>query len=163
MHAQSVDVQQSRNLESAAAALLEQAEAEAVLVVHRDGHALASAERQGVLPMDSVSALAAGIFAATRELAGLLSEREFRCLSHEGSQRSILMQSIRNDFIVVVVFGRNTTLGLVKLYTDRMIEEVSPVLTRVALQVPVETGITEEFILDPARPLWPVGDSFGDR
>jgi predicted regulator of Ras-like GTPase activity (Roadblock/LC7/MglB family) len=73
----------------------------------------------GTLDMSILSALAAGSFAATRELAKRLGEQEFTALYHEGSRISILMTALDFDCLLLTVFGEKTNIGLVRFYAQQ--------------------------------------------
>ena len=59
-----------------------------------------------------IAALAAGSFAATKELARRIGEVEFNALYHQGNGSHIFMNSVDEDTIMITVFGRRTTVGL---------------------------------------------------
>jgi predicted regulator of Ras-like GTPase activity (Roadblock/LC7/MglB family) len=105
------------------------------------GNLLACDGRDGDDPVaHTISALAAGSFSATRELAGLLKETKFHSIVHQGEKTSLLLCGVGNDFVVLVVFGLQTTAGLVKLYVEKMVREIEPVLLEVVRQSVHETG-----------------------
>jgi len=88
-----------------------------VLLVDRDGHLIT---RKGDLPAvnpDSIAALVAGSFAATREMARLLGEPEFRALHHQGTRNEHIQVMLVGDrTLFVVLFDDRTTLGMVRFY-----------------------------------------------
>lgn len=96
--------------------LLDQSEADSCLICDGAGHVLAheNVNRQDPL---LISALGAGVFAATRELARLLGEDEFSSVLHQGLKRSILMAAATDEVLLVVMFSGEHRVGLVKLYT----------------------------------------------
>lgn len=130
-----VDEAQSRLLHQALAELRGLAEADAIYLSDYGGNMLAcdgpSAEDPRVQTM---SALAAGSYSATRELASLVKETSFHCIVHQGDQTSLLLAGVGRDFVILVVFGCKTTAGLVKLYVEKMVKEIEPILTAVARQ-----------------------------
>ena len=64
-----------------------------------------------------IAALAAGSFAATKELARRIGEVEFNALYHQGNGSHIFMNSVDDDTIMITVFGKRTTVGLVRFYS----------------------------------------------
>jgi predicted regulator of Ras-like GTPase activity (Roadblock/LC7/MglB family) len=96
--------------------LLDQSEADSCLICDGAGHVLAheNVNRQDPL---LISALGAGVFAATRELARLLGEDEFSSVLHQGLKRSVLMAAANDEVLLVVMFSGEHRVGLVKLYT----------------------------------------------
>lgn len=111
-----------------------QAEANAVVLCDNGGNILASICKTDALTMNTISALAAGSFAATRELSALLGEKEFNAIYHQGDESSIFMQSAAGEFLLIVIFDKNTTAGLVRLYVGKAIQELDPELCKVTGQ-----------------------------
>ena len=70
-----------------------------------------------VMDVTIIAALAAGSFAATKELARRIGEVEFQQLYHQGSGSHIFMNSVDDDTIMITVFGKETTVGLVRYYS----------------------------------------------
>ena len=96
--------------------LLGNCEADGCLVCDAAGHVLV---HEGVSMADPllVSALGAGVFAATHELARLMGEEEFSSVLHHGAERSLLICAASDDALVLVTFPSRANLGLIKLYT----------------------------------------------
>ena len=77
--------------------------------------------------LDSVSALIAGSFAATREMARLLGEDAFTTLFHQGQRDSIQVSLVGDRALFATVFDQRTNLGLVRFYaqeTTRHLDEI---------------------------------------
>jgi predicted regulator of Ras-like GTPase activity (Roadblock/LC7/MglB family) len=130
----SITEDQSLALDGAISDLLALAEAESVWLSDTGGNLIAfrGLEDTADTASRTIAALAAGSYNATRELAGLLQEREFRAMFHQGAQRGLYMQCLSGDFIVLVVFGAETAVGLVKLYVEKMATEIGPVVDAIA-------------------------------
>jgi Uncharacterized distant relative of homeotic protein bithoraxoid len=75
-----------------------------------------------------IAALAAGSFAATKELARRIGEVEFNALYHQGNGNHIFMNSVDDDTIMITVFGRKTTVGLVRFYSASAAQNVGALL-----------------------------------
>jgi predicted regulator of Ras-like GTPase activity (Roadblock/LC7/MglB family) len=75
----------------------------------------------------SLAALAAGSFAATRQLAEVLCEREFTLLFHEGKESNLHVVQVTDQILLLITFGRETQVGRVRLYTSRALEVLKPV------------------------------------
>lgn len=72
-----------------------------------------------------LSALAASDFAATSEMAKLVGESaKFKLLFHEGDKRNVYLSNIGDNFFLVVVFDVSVTLGLVRIYTKKAIQNL---------------------------------------
>jgi predicted regulator of Ras-like GTPase activity (Roadblock/LC7/MglB family) len=98
---------------------LAKSESQWTAVVDKGGNLFAEMGDIGTLDMSILSALAAGSFAATRELAKRLGEQEFTALYHEGSRISILMTALDFDCLLLTVFGEKTNIGLVRFYAQQ--------------------------------------------
>lgn len=107
----------SRQIEAILTNLLEQVEAEAVFFCDRGGNIVARQSNSTYDNEQNITALAAGSFFATLEMARLLGESKFRRLIHQGERTSMYMEGMRGDMILLVVFGKDSNPGLVKLYT----------------------------------------------
>ena len=125
--------------------LLDRSEADACVVCDQAGHVLVE---EGVQrDPQLISALGAGVFAATRELAGLLGENEFSSVVHQGTQKSILICAIDQNTLLLIVFGREANLGLVKLYAPTAAGAVRSVLEQArtdAAARPAETFVLRQ-------------------
>ena len=95
--------EQTRRLDTVLITLRQRSEAQAVFLTDRGGNILAENKDQTYSKEDNIIALAAGSFFATRELARLLGEPEFKCVFHQGSQTSVYMQSTASDLLMLVV------------------------------------------------------------
>lgn len=100
--------------------LLEKVEAEAVFLCDRGGNVICEYSLAAYAHMDNIGALAAGSFFATLELARLVGEPQFRCMNHQGEKTSIYMEGLTDDLLLVIVFGRDSNVGLVKLYAKNV-------------------------------------------
>jgi predicted regulator of Ras-like GTPase activity (Roadblock/LC7/MglB family) len=122
-------VQSANHLLDALEDYLEKSEASFAMVIDRGGSVLT---QHGRLPSNAdtaiIAALAAGSFAATKELALRIGEREFSALHQQGEQSQIFMAGVDDDTVVVTVFGPQTTLGLVRFYSARTIKRIAAVL-----------------------------------
>lgn len=75
-----------------------------------------------------ISALGAGVFAASRELARIMGEDEFSAVFHQGEKKSIFIRAVSSEVLLVVIFSRSGSLGLVKLYATPAAMSVRRVL-----------------------------------
>ena len=87
------------------------------LLIDKDGHLVSRTGTMKAFDLDTIAALVAGSFAATREMARVLGEEEFTVLFHQGPQGSIQLSLIGDRTILAVIFNDQTTVGMVRLYT----------------------------------------------
>jgi predicted regulator of Ras-like GTPase activity (Roadblock/LC7/MglB family) len=108
---------------------LDKSEASFTMVIDRGGAVLS---QQGDIPTDTdimiLAALAAGSFAATKELALRVGEPEFTALHQQGQNWQIFMCSVDEDTVLTTIFGAQSTLGLVRFYSTAAVRGVSAIL-----------------------------------
>ena len=75
----------------------------------------------------TAAALGAAIVASTEELARIMGTPRFAALVHGGSQQSCMLSAFgtpRGRWIGLVVFGAETSVGLVQLFFNQLVEEL---------------------------------------
>lgn len=77
--------------------------------------------------MQAVSALVAGSYAATREMARLLGEEEFSVLFHQGKKDNIQLTLVGDRTILATVFDERTTIGMVRLYAKEAADKLQKI------------------------------------
>ena len=100
------------------------ASARLVVLVDKDGQQIAVHGELGELDTTSLASLVAGNVAATGGMAKLIGESEFPTLSHEGERESIHI-SVIGRVLLVVVFDERSSLGLVKLRSKQISQELA--------------------------------------
>ncbi len=145
MNSYAMSEEQSNRLNTVVSDLAVQSEADAVLMSDYMGNTVAQVLQVAGSGVENVAALAAGSFAATRELAVLIGEPAFYSIFHKGQSLSIYMQSVTEDFLILAVFGRSTTIGLVKLYVEKACKELKPLLDAMTGQSVTGAGGREAF------------------
>jgi predicted regulator of Ras-like GTPase activity (Roadblock/LC7/MglB family) len=106
-------------IEQRLADFLSKSEAQWSALVDKGGNLFAQSGDTGSLDLSILSALAAGSFAATHELAKRLGESEFSALYHEGHGQHILMSALSHECLLVTIFGERTNIGLVRFYAQQ--------------------------------------------
>jgi predicted regulator of Ras-like GTPase activity (Roadblock/LC7/MglB family) len=152
MHAMPIlTIQAAGSLLKALEDFLEKSEASFALIIERGGSILSQhGEIPDTIDPTILSALAAGSFAATRELALRVGETEFSALHQQGRQSHILMSAINDEAVLMTIFGPKTTLGLVRFYSAGAVKQIAAVLeqARGEPQIPIDLGDAAE---DDAR------------
>jgi hypothetical protein len=93
----------------------------------------------------TAAALGAAIVASTEELARLMGASRFAALVHGGNRQSCMLSAFgtpRGRWIGLVVFGSETSVGLVQLFFDQMVEELVQAAPR---QPPENQALPENF------------------
>jgi predicted regulator of Ras-like GTPase activity (Roadblock/LC7/MglB family) len=115
-------------LDGVLADFLKKTEADLTVVIDRGGNVISQCGNMEVMDVTVIAALAAGSFAATRELARRIGEVEFNALYHQGNGNHMFMNSVDDETIMITVFGARTTVGLVRFYSATTAQNVADVL-----------------------------------
>ncbi|MCP3899682.1 MAG: roadblock/LC7 domain-containing protein [Desulfobacteraceae bacterium] len=75
------------------------------------------------------AALAAGNFAAVDAMAKLVDEPEFSLLFHEGEKLSIYSNKVNGETLLITIFNKTISLGLIRLKVAETIKEINRILT----------------------------------
>ena len=103
--------------------------ASAILFADMSGQLISQRGNTENMNTTVLSALAASDFAATSEMAKLVGEEaKFKLLFHEGEKRNVYLSNVGDNFFLVVVFDVSVTLGLIRIYTKKAIEDLVTVL-----------------------------------
>lgn len=139
-----VTIQAAEELLAQLEEFLDKSEATFAIVIDRGGNILS---QHGRVPegahIDILAALAAGSFAATRELAIRIGEEEFTALYQQGKHSHILMSAVDDDVVMATVFGSKTTVGLVRFYADRTVKQIAAVMKELRSTPHFEPVFTE--------------------
>ena len=123
------------------------------LLLHPSGRVLAQHGFDRSAEVMSACALAAGIRASAGELGRMLEGRPFVELHHGGTDAQLYLAEVptpRGDHVLLVAFGGESSLGLVRLYRAELAER----LAAVALPAePPAVRLPADFELDLNRNL----------
>ena len=115
--------------------LLEDASANLVFLVDKNGQQIAAVGDVSSLDMTSLASLTAGNVAATDGLARLIGDNEFSVLFHEGEKANLYISIVARRVILVVMFDDRAPLGLVRLRVRRATAELETVFEEIARKV----------------------------
>jgi predicted regulator of Ras-like GTPase activity (Roadblock/LC7/MglB family) len=110
--------------------LMRSASARSVMLIDKTGQLISSLGEPPGFDVTSFSSLAAADFAANAQLAEMVGEKDFATLVHQGTNDSLYLSLIANRVILVVLFDKKTSLGLVRLKARRAGDELTVVLNR---------------------------------
>ncbi|MGD0265013.1 MAG: roadblock/LC7 domain-containing protein [Candidatus Methylomirabilota bacterium] len=130
----------ARRLAAILQRLCEDSKSRAVFLIDKAGQLIASAGETASVDTTSLASLTAGNIAATGGLAQLLGEKEFSVLFHEGEKDHLHISVVGQRGILVVLFDRRSSLGLVRLRVKRAAEDISRVFTEMAERTQQEAG-----------------------
>jgi len=109
-----------------------QTNAKVVFLVDKNGQLIASAGETHDIDTTSLASLTAGNIAATGGIARLLGEKEFTILFHEGEKDNIHISLIGQRVILVVIFDKRSSLGLVRLRVKKSTESLVNIFNTIA-------------------------------
>lgn len=76
----------------------------------------------------SLAALAAGNFGAVSAMAKIVGEDEFSLLFHKGEKENLHFSKVMDDFLLISIFGMETSLGFLRLKVAKAIKEIKKVI-----------------------------------
>jgi predicted regulator of Ras-like GTPase activity (Roadblock/LC7/MglB family) len=123
---------------------LELSKARCVMLIDKEGHLVTRRGEPLQTSDDNISALVAGSFAATKEMARLLGQDEFTCMFHQGAHESIQLQLVAGRTLLTTLFDERTNLGLVRFYAQECVQRIGDILERIASE-DRETGLSTDF------------------
>lgn len=118
--------------------LIRSTESTTALIIDKGGFLIS--QRGDAPGVDSVTlaALAAGSFAATQTIAGLVNEPNFTSLYQQGEQSSLLVCNIDDFSLLAILFRAGLSVGVVKYYAAATIKQVASQLEAATKRAPGE-------------------------
>ena len=134
-------------------AFLEMSNAKCCLLIDKEGHLVTRRGEPLNTSEDSISALIAGSFAATKEMARLMGESEFSILFHQGARDSIQLQLIGDRTLMAVLFDERTNLGLVRFYAQETSRQLAEIFDDISKRPPQDSTLGQDFSTDASAAL----------
>lgn len=106
---------------------ISESSARLILLMTTSGQVVAQHGFSRSVEVMTAAALGAAIVASTEELARVMGSPRFAALVHGGSRQSCMLSAFgtpRGRWIGLVVFGSETSVGLVQLFFDQMVTEL---------------------------------------
>lgn len=124
--------------------LLVDASAKVVFLVDKNGTLLGSVGDAVGFDTTSLASLAAGNIAATGGLANLIGEKEFSILFHEGERDNMHLSVVGDRVILVIVFDRRSSVGLVRLRVRQATARLTAIVAAAMAAGETDSGVMEE-------------------
>ena len=102
---------------------------------------------------DTISALVAGSFAATKEMARLLGEEEFTAMFHQGERDNIQLSLVGDRTLLTILFDDRTTVGMVRLYASETAKKLADVYREAMERGDQDPGLGEAYGTDAKKTL----------
>jgi predicted regulator of Ras-like GTPase activity (Roadblock/LC7/MglB family) len=100
-----------------------------VCLIDTAGNILANLDNGKVdIDIYSLAALAAGNFGAVTALASMVGEEEFSLQFHKGKKQNIHFSKVTGDFLLITLFGKETSLGFLRLKVAEAIKKFEEIL-----------------------------------
>ncbi|MBN2355446.1 roadblock/LC7 domain-containing protein [candidate division KSB1 bacterium] len=104
---------------------LNRSQARLAIFADLNGYPVVYRGEADTMDISSLTALAAGDFAATAEMANLISEEShFRFLYHEGVSRCSYLCSVGNEYFILIVFEKKVALGVIRVLAHYAVEKI---------------------------------------
>lgn len=126
----SLSEKQYHETSASLAKLAQKCQVHAVFLIDSGGRIMAKTiVKEDQWNIHVLGALTASHFAASTELARQLGENEpFQMVLYEGKDYSVFMTSISHNANLVVLFSKETAVGMVRLFTKKTAEELETTL-----------------------------------
>jgi hypothetical protein len=126
---------------------IDESSARLILLMTTSGQVVAQHGFSRSVEVMTAAALGAAIVASTEELAKIMGSPRFGGLVHGGSQQSCMLSAFgtpRGRWIGLVVFGSETSEGIVQLFFDQRVEELVTAAPREQPARPMPENFEEE-------------------
>lgn len=127
--------------------------AKCALLIDKEGHLVTKRGELRTIDIDTISALVAGSFAATKEMARLLGEEEFTAMFHQGERDNIQLSLVGDRTLLTILFDDRTTVGMVRLYAGETAKKLADIYREALNREPEDSGLDEEFGSDAKNKL----------
>ena len=119
-----------QGIEAILDAFLKKSAAKCALLIDQDGHMITARGITASIDLDTISALVAGSFAATKALAKQFGEEDFTALFHQGRSGNIQLSLVGDRALLTALFEDNTTIGMVRLYAREAAKRLTDIFRR---------------------------------
>jgi len=112
--------------------LIDNSNSTSVLLIDKTGQLIASVGMEPEFDLMSFASLCAADFEANAQLATLIGEKDFSTLYHQGVDESMYLSRVAQAIILVVLFNKRTTLGLVRLRVKKAAAQLAKIFEDIA-------------------------------
>lgn len=125
-----------------------ESEAKDIVLLNKSGELLA---KIGDITSDvavTVSALAAGVFSATNELARILGEKEFTITFHQGQETNIHISLITESILLSVIFDNRAPVGAIRFWAKKIGASIKEIIESAENRALTEEKKVEEKFIE---------------
>ncbi len=127
--------------------------AKCALLIDKEGHLVTKRGELRTIDIDTISALVAGSFAATKEMARLLGEEEFTAMFHQGERDNIQLSLVGDRTLLTILFDDRTTVGMVRLYATETAKKLADIYRDASERDVTDPGLGDEYGTDAKKTL----------
>ena len=127
--------------------------AKCALLIDKEGHLVTKRGELRTIDIDTISALVAGSFAATKEMARLLGEEEFTAMFHQGERDNIQLSLVGDRTLLTILFDDRTTVGMVRLYASETSKKLADIYREAIERGVDDAGLGAEYGTDAKKTL----------
>ncbi len=126
-------------LEATLDELLHKSEATGALLIDQGGPLITQRGALQEIDATTLSALAAGSFAATEAMAGLVGETNFATVYQQGEKQSLLIQNVGHNLLLIVLFPASMSAGVAKYFSAAAVPVINAQMNRARERQPDES------------------------
>lgn len=131
------------------------------MLIDVEGHPVTQVGSTEGINLETIAALVAASFAATKEVAKILGESEFTSLTHQGKHESIQLSLVGERTILATIFdSEETTIGMVMFYTKELVEKLAGIFVEIKDRKDTGRKIFDEGDMSQMESV--IDDLFGD-
>ena len=127
--------------------LNQEADARTTMLITMQGNCVVSVGDLSYLNVPAISALVAGMFSATQEVARLVGEDHFSILLQQGEKRNIHISLIDNSIMLLIIFDDFMTMGKVRYVARKALRDIADAYNYTKVEKKVDGEKFKEFAI----------------
>ncbi len=127
--------------------LNQDADARTTMLITMQGNCVVSVGDLSYLNVPAISALVAGMFSATQEVARLVGEDHFSILLQQGEKRNIHISLIDNTIMLLIIFDDVMTMGKVRYVARKALRDIADAYSYTKVDKQVDGEKFKEFAI----------------
>ncbi len=135
----------SRRIKNQLDRVLLEAGANLTILLDKSGEVISVRGERLPADLQVLGALFAGTFATSREVARMMNDTDFHSLFQQGMRENTLTELIGESWLVTVMFGKSTHVGLVRDLCRQIMPELEAVLLQVQRRSRNVNGLNPSF------------------
>jgi predicted regulator of Ras-like GTPase activity (Roadblock/LC7/MglB family) len=117
------------------------------MLITKQGNCIVSVGDLSYINVTAISALVAGMFSATQEVARLVGEDHFSILLQQGEKRNIHISLVDNAIMLLIIFDDAMTLGKVRYIARKSLREVAEAYSATRVEKEIDGERFKEFAI----------------